>query len=100
MKELRITDAELQRLVGTALRLYLERRGFKMASSSAGARGGYYVFPVNLGLADRVEVERYGDGTWAIRQQDEAIAARLDDAVLIHGEAILASARPRMRGGV
>lgn len=92
MKELRITDAEMQRLVALPLRTYLIRHGFKHGEASTDH--AIYAFPVALDLAGVVTVVHEDDGHWRfVQETDETLSDRLDSSLASHTEAVVAQRR-------
>lgn len=87
MRELRITDGELQRLVGGALRDRLAKAGFRMGTPSDATPSSFF-FPVCLNLDGDVDVVRDADGTWTITQDAFDIAERVADTQVEHANAI------------
>lgn len=87
MRELRITDGELQRLIGGALREKLARAGFRMGTPTAATPTSFF-FPICLNLDGEITVERDADGCWTIVQDAAVIAERVADAHFEHLEAI------------
>ena len=68
MRELRITDVELQKMIAPVLRKRLRKAGFAMGAASADGPPTY-MFPINLDLAAFVTVIRREDGTWLFQQE-------------------------------
>ena len=85
MRELRMTDGELQRLIAPAIRKKLKAAGF-VSGTPSDEHAGYF-FPINIEM-NGLEVTRHEDGTWTFVQEDLAIAGRLNDTLDIHGAAI------------
>lgn len=95
MRELRLTDAELQGLIAPALRGRLVREGFRLgASEGEGATYGVLMFPVNLDLAGMVTVERTEEGVWIFQQQERVVFDRFADSFVLHCHAIDGRDRP------
>lgn len=96
MKELQITDAQLQKIVGAALRKHLAAAGFRMGASS-GETPPVYGLPVNLDLAGKFGVfHDCATGVWTITQEeDEVLCDRTTDAVRSHVEAMQTMTLPR-----
>jgi hypothetical protein len=67
MREVRMTDSELQKLVAPALREHLKKAGFFTGASSIDHCG--YFFPINIDLAGAVKITRHEDGTWTFMQE-------------------------------
>ena len=88
MRELRITDEDLQALIADGLRKKLKAAGFNTVVPSSDHAG--FFFPVNLSLAGECTVTRHEDGTWTITQEDNALLAdRTDDCLGFHAQAVL-----------
>lgn len=86
MRELRLSDAELQALIAPALRKKLKAAGFAFGTATD-EHAGFY-FPINLALAGSISVVRYEDGTWVFAQETNAtLADRTADAFVSHVEA-------------
>lgn len=95
MKEARISDAEMQRLVATALTKRLRAAGLHTVESCA--HRWAVCLPVTLNLAGHVDVEHDDDaGEWIIRQELEtALADRTTFAEGAHAGAFASrEARP------
>lgn len=88
MKELRLTDGELQAIVAPAIRERLRAAGFAMGTSSGDLPSSFWM-PVNLNLAGHVEIIRSEDGVWSFTQVDGVIADRVAVTGEIHEGAIL-----------
>lgn len=73
MKELRLTDAELQALIAPALRAKLRAAGFEAGRPSTIHGYPFFFLPINLDLAGQVSIERSEDGTWMFRQEQNPI---------------------------
>jgi hypothetical protein len=86
LRELRITDTELQEMIGTALRERLRKAGFRHGTPS----DDLYAFnlPITLDLAGTVYVRRTEDGVWTITQEEDAIMERLAEAGIAFAEAV------------
>lgn len=84
MRELILTDAEMQKLVGTKIRQRLVKAGFKIGRSE-GRNDSIWV-PVDLNLLAGSHITRDEDGFWTFRQEDPMIIARVKDTVAIHAE--------------
>ena len=67
MRVLRLTDRELQDIVGPALRAKLKMAGFVSGTPSNDHTA--FFFPINLDLAGDVVVTRHEDCTWTITQE-------------------------------
>ena len=94
MRELRITDGEVQALIAPAFRARLRAEGFKMGTASDADPSSFF-FPINLNLAGHVEVVRGADGVWSIFQEDDAhINDRTAAASEYHGGAIAGRDQP------
>lgn len=97
MRELRLSDQEVQKLIAPALRRRLKQAGFVSGTASGHHYG--FVFPINLGLAGSVSIERFDDGTWVFQQEvDMRLAERTHETFTIHAEAI-ARASVQFKGG-
>ncbi len=97
MRELRLTDGELQKLIASALRRKLAKAGFKTGTPSDASSAFY--FPLNLQLCGDVSVVRYEDGTWVFTQDDAVIADRLAETFILHAVAIETNERAMGLGG-
>ena len=97
MRELRITDVELQKMIAPVLRKRLRKAGFAMGAASADGPPTY-LFPINLDLAAFVTVIRREDGTWLFQQDDFVIAERLEESFLMHGDAYVNRANAPNKG--
>jgi hypothetical protein len=87
MRELQITDADLQKLLAPTIRKYLRKAGFKMGAPS-GAEPPSYFFPINLELAGDVTVTRREDGTWSFTQEtDLMLIERTAESGFAHASA-------------
>ena len=86
MKEMRITDAELQAMIAPALKARLHAAGFTPGFCDAEHCG--FFFPVNLELAGTCTVTREEDGTWTFAQQDTAVADRMEQSLEMHADAV------------
>ena len=86
MKELRITDSELQAVIAPALRKFLAGKGFLMGTPSDSLTT--YFFPIDVNLAGCVDVTRDADGVWTITQDEHGMAERVAVSAFEHGEAI------------
>lgn len=74
-----MTDAELQAIVGTALRGHLKKAGFHTGTRTDDSSA--FMFCVNLDLAGTITVERTLDGDWTISQElDAVLSDRTADA--------------------
>jgi len=93
VKELRITDAELQSMIAPALKAKLHAAGFQRGFCDAEHCG--FFFPINLELAGTCTVTRNEDGTWTFTQQDNTITDRLDETYEIHAAAIETASQRR-----
>ena len=91
MRELRLTDAELQQLVATSLREALIKAGFARGSSVE--RVGSFMMPINLDLAGNITIERGEDGVWTFRQTSPEIDVVLDTCRHYHVSAMTEAAR-------
>lgn len=88
MRELRITDEDLQALIADALRDKLKAAGFNTVVGSTEHAG--FFFPINLGLAGQCTVTRHEDGTWTFTQEDNArLAERMEACLGFHAQAVL-----------
>lgn len=87
MKELRLTDRELQ-LIAPALRDRLSKAGF-VAQDSEGNQPAGFAFPITLNLVGDVELRRDEDeGVWIFRQVEHGdVAERTEFAERAHVEA-------------
>lgn len=87
MRELQITDAELERLIAPAIRKRMRAAGFKMGTASDEVPSAF-VFPINLNLAGVVGVHRSEDGVWTFSQEDDPMLAdRMIDSMMAHEQA-------------
>lgn len=87
MREVQITDAELERLIAPAIRKRLRAAGFKMGTASDEVPSAF-MFPINLNLAGVVGVHRSEDGVWTFSQEDNPMLAdRMMDSMIAHGHA-------------
>ncbi len=87
MRELRITDAELQALIAPGLRRKFVEAGFKTGTASD--ENTSFFFPINLQLAGECFVTRHEDGTWTFTQEEAPmIADRVAQAAVSHASAI------------
>jgi hypothetical protein len=73
VRELQISDAELQKIIATGIRKKLKDFGFKTGPASDGNQG--FFFPINLDLSGEISVVRTADGVWTFTQEDDAIFA-------------------------
>lgn len=89
MKELRLTDRELQDMIAPALRARLRAAGFEPMHSD-GAEPMGFSLPITLDLAGDVTLERNIDeGIWTFRQVAHGdLADRTDFAERAHREAV------------
>ena len=95
MRELRITDAELQALIAPGLRARLKQAGFRNGTASNDHTG--FFFPINLEIAGSCTVGRLEDGTWVFTQVDDAvIAERTELASAAHTDAVMRHIIPAM----
>ncbi len=89
MRTVRISDAELQKLIATELRKRLVAGGF-----APGARSDvncFAFFPINLDLAGSATVQRDEDGFWTFTQEvDEIAEDRTAEAHGAHASAVAA----------
>ena len=93
MKELHITDAELQKLIAPALRKRLKAAGFHTGTASDDNCA--FFFPINLSVAGSVKVTRHEDGTWCIQQETSpALSERTDACDGLAFSAIMQRDRP------
>jgi hypothetical protein len=90
MRELTMTDAQLQKLVGSALRKKLRAAGFVAGMPSD--ENDSCFFPINLEVPG-LSIVRHEDGFWTFSQEDPVIAGRLMDTNQIHGAAIDSAAQ-------
>lgn len=92
MRELEMSDGEIQALVATAIRAKLKAAGFTMGATDdadAVEGPGAFYFPINLNLAGDCTVTRAEDGTWTITQEDNPLLAdRTASAFQSHAAAI------------
>jgi hypothetical protein len=86
VREVRISDADLQKIIGPPLRAFLKKNGFK--SGTASDEGTGYFFPIDLDLAGNISVVRHADGTWMFLQEDALIADRVAQTAALHLEVI------------
>lgn len=92
MKELRLTDAELQALIAPALRARLQESGFAFGRPMDARLDEFDImlFPIGLDLAGLASVERDLEGVWTFRQIDSAVLHdRTADALRSHVAAIM-----------
>jgi len=90
MRTLTLTDAEVQKLIASAIRKRLKAAGFHTGTASDDHSG--FFFPIDLGLAGQVGVTRHEDGTWTIQQETNLmLAERMGTTLAAHGEAIAAA---------
>lgn len=95
MKELRLTDGEMQALVANKLRAKLRAAGFKMGPPADQEPPTFY-FPININVAGEVAIVRHEDGTWTILQDEHGMLADRTAAALgIHAAAIASREVPR-----
>jgi hypothetical protein len=94
MREIRLTDQELQKLVAPVLRGYLRRRGFVMGRSSAEFPTSLFV-PISLDLVGWCNFERDADGVWTIQQDENRMADLMAEAREMHYAAIVNREAPR-----
>jgi len=88
MKELRLSDRELQDIVGPALRAKLKVAGFVSGTPSNDHTA--FFFPINLDLAGDVVVTRHEDATWSITQEcDLTLLERTQAAGEAHVAAVV-----------
>ena len=95
MRELRLTDIELQRLIAPALKKRLRQEGFEFGTPEGRSPGegdpeaiGMIMFPVNLDLAGCVSIERGDDGVWTFRQDTLVQLQRFYQTLIDHHAAI------------
>lgn len=93
MREITITDGELQKMIGEGIRRRLRAAGFVLGTSERDI-SRTYLFPINLDLTGAVEVFRHEDGVWTIRQDETAIAAMINESDHMLGEAVLRRTLP------
>ena len=98
MRELRISDAELQSIIAPQLRKRLRKAGFAMGAPSA-EQQPTYMFPINLDVSGVMMVIRQDDGVWIFQQEDMKIAERLEESFLMHGDACINRANAPNKGG-
>lgn len=67
MREVTISDRELQALIAPALISWLKAKGFQGGLPS-GEHNGFW-FPISLDFAGEVHAVRYEDGTWIFSQE-------------------------------
>lgn len=96
MKEVRISDAQLQQIIGRPLVEHLRRNGFQTG------RGTHeqcsIAMPIELDLAGAVDIIRSEDGIWTFRQElDYALSARMEFAADSHMTAIESREAPSCR---
>jgi hypothetical protein len=88
VKELRLTDRELQALIAPALLARLKAAGFVTAHSE-GAQPVGFAFPITLNLAGEVTLHRSDEGVWTLTQlSDGDLAERTEFAQRAHVEAV------------
>ena len=84
MRELRISDAELQGIIAPLLRTRLKEAGFAVGTPSD-QEPTTFVFPINLDLVGAVAVTREEDGTWWFQQEaDPMLFDRLGESMVAH----------------
>lgn len=87
MREIRISDAELQKLIATALRKRLVEGGFRSGAREDVNCSAF--FPINLDLSGCVTVQRDDDGFWTFTQEvDEVAGDRTAEAHGAHTAAV------------
>lgn len=92
MREVQISDAELQALIAPPIRERLKAAGFQTGASVTASCGVF--LPVFLDMAGSIEVERTEDGMWTFRQElNVELADRTADALHAHVESIGARLR-------
>jgi hypothetical protein len=94
MKELRITDQDLQALVAPALRERLKKVGFVLGRSTGEFPAAVWV-PINLDLVGWCHFVRTDDGVWVFQQDENRMAEIVADGREDHGEAIATRQAPR-----
>jgi len=87
MKELKLTDGELQALIAPVLCKKLRAAGFKMGTASDEESSSFF-FPINFNLTGNCYVFRDADGIWTIGQEDAVIHDRVSSAMRLHIAAI------------
>ena len=94
MREVQITDAELERLIAPAIRKFMRRVGFKMGTPSDETPSAF-MFPINLNLSGAIGVHRSEDGVWTFSQEDDPMLAdRMIETMIAHGQAFDTRATP------
>lgn len=96
MRELRLTDRDLQALVAPGLRAKLRAAGFKIGRSSGEFPAALFV-PISLDLVGWCQFTRDEDGVWTILQDETRMADILDDAHAMHADAVATRAAPPVR---
>jgi hypothetical protein len=92
LKQLELSDAQVQELVAPALLKRLRDAGFHTGVPTDTATTVYV--PINLDLVGDVEIVRYEDGTWVFRQQTTEVAGMLEHAAAAFLDACVHSDRP------
>jgi hypothetical protein len=69
MKQLTMTDKEVQALIAPAIRKKLKAAGFVSGTASDDHAG--YLFPIDLQLAGAITIQRHDDGTWVFQQEED-----------------------------
>lgn len=94
MKEVRLSNRELQALIAPGLIAKLKAAGFQAGRSSGECCA--VVFPINLNFSGTVDIERTDDGVWTFRQQDDVdVASRTEFAAQAHAAAVSEREGPR-----
>jgi hypothetical protein len=87
VKELRISDRDLQKLIATGIKDALRRAGFKIGENGDGH--ACVMLPVNIGLTGISQVTHFEDGSWLFEQEEtEQIYDRVSDAGMAHFDAM------------
>lgn len=94
MRELRLTDQEIQRLVAPKLVAKLRKAGFVMGRSSGEFPSALFV-PISLDLTGWCSFTRDHDGVWTFQQDENRIAEIIADGLEAHGDAIATREAPR-----
>lgn len=96
MRELTLTDRELQALIAPKLRRRLKKAGFVMGASEASDDRPSFYFVIHLDLVGFSELVRNDDGTWTISQCENAMVAdRVASSNVLHEEAIARREAPQ-----
>ena len=87
VRELRISDTELQKLIATAIRKRLKAAGFTTGTRSDDSNA--FFFPINLDLAGDCTVTRLETEEWVFTQEESSVVAdRMAQVSLYYAAAI------------